>query len=49
MKVRITGFGYTWIDDEHPLWQIVLVVLVIVLLNLLCCRIYGRYHPQKQD
>jgi len=47
MEIKITGFGYTWVEGDHPLWLILSTVGCFILFNVAALRLYGRYHPEK--
>lgn len=49
MQIKLTGFGHTFVDGDHPLWAIIGCALAIVLLNLFFCRLYGYYHPEQPE
>ena len=49
MELKITGFGYTWVDGDHPLWLLLSLVLAFCIINILLCRTYGRLYPEKEE
>jgi hypothetical protein len=49
VDIKITGFGYTWVEGDHHPLAIAGVATAIVLINLVLCRTYGYYHPQEPD
>ena len=49
MELRITAFGQTWVDSDHPLWLILSVAAAFIFANLALCRVWGKYHPEKSD
>ena len=49
MQIKITGFGYSLVDGDHPLSLIIGAALLIVLLNVAACRMYGMVRGQREE
>ena len=40
MQITLTGFGYTFVEGDHPVWLIASVAAGILLANV---YIFGKY------
>ena len=49
MQIKITGFGWTLVDGDHPLPLIVGVAAFIVLINVAACRVYGKMRGRSEE
>ena len=47
MHIKITGFGYTWIEGDHSVPMIITVALLIVCINVVALRKWGSYRGLK--
>ena len=46
MQIKISGFGYTWVEGDHHPLVVVLLPLIVLRLVAFALRLYGRRHPR---
>ena len=48
VELKVTGFGYTWLDGDYPIELVVGCSIFVLLAPMLLIRAYGAYNGMRE-
>ena len=49
VEIKITGFGYTWVDSDHPLAVILGTCAGLLLFTVVVLRFLAPFFPEQAE